>query len=354
MNLKSLRKFNARLGAARCFCSDSEAPDYTPVANASKESAEIMAALGREQLDFSKRQYDENKPLYDKIVQGQIDTQNETLAQGRDYYDYMVKNQRPVEDALNKDAMSSGDEAAQERAAGKAAADVRQGTTASQNQAIRQGLRYGFSSEQMGEKLGDTAHSQGLTVASEMNKARDKEKSLGYAKKLDVAGLYRGLPGASTAAYQASVGAGNAAGANAGAAGAQYMQGQAQGANTIGAGRTMYQSGLSNVLNSQTSVYNADQASGLDIGGLMSGAASLYSASDRRLKENIEAVGVDEATGLNLYAFNYIGDERRFVGVMADEVEAIRPDAVVYDDMGFAMVDYDAIGIEMKEIKDAA
>ncbi len=40
----------------------------------------------------------------------------------------------------------------------------------------------------------------------------------------------------------------------------------------------------------------------------------------------------------------------RFRGVMADEVEPRFPNAVVYDDMGFASVNYQMLGIEMKEV----
>jgi hypothetical protein len=45
--------------------------------------------------------------------------------------------------------------------------------------------------------------------------------------------------------------------------------------------------------------------------------------SDIRLKENIELAGVDEITGLNLYDFNYKWGEKRFRGVMAQEVKPV-------------------------------
>lgn len=74
-------------------------------------------------------------------------------------------------------------------------------------------------------------------------------------------------------------------------------------------------------------------------------------ASDRRLKQNIESAGVDSATGLNLYDFEYKSDpSRRFRGVMADEVEVNYPDAVVYGDDGYAKVYYGLLGLEMTEI----
>lgn len=79
--------------------------------------------------------------------------------------------------------------------------------------------------------------------------------------------------------------------------------------------------------------------------------AMLATMSDRRLKENIESVGADEATGLNLYEFNYIGEpESRYRGVMAQEVEAYMPEAVVYNDDGFMAVKYGLLGLEMTEV----
>lgn len=87
----------------------------------------------------------------------------------------------------------------------------------------------------------------------------------------------------------------------------------------------------------------------------MGGAASMYTAfSDRRLKENIKEVGVDQRTALTLYEFNYINDERKFVGVMADEVELSYPEAVTDTDLGFKAVNYDMLGIEFKEVRHGA
>lgn len=278
MKLTSQRKFESRLGKAFCHCSDSSPPDYTPVANASKESAEIMAALGREQLDFAKEQYAENKPILQAIADKQIAIQDQTLEQGKDYYDYQVSQQRPVEQALNADAMKAGSEAEQEAAAGRAMADVRKGSTQQQNQLIRQGLRYGLSPDRIAKLSTDAAATTGLAVASSANQAREKEKSIGYAKKLDVAGLYRGLAGASQGAYGVALNAGNSAGANVEAPGRTAMAGMAQGAGTVAQGRSLYQQGLGQVLNAQTSVYNNEQNSGLDVGGLLKGGAALYTA----------------------------------------------------------------------------
>lgn len=332
-------------------------PDYTPVANASKEAAEISAQLGREQLAENRRQFEAAGAVAAPIVAKQGAIMDQTLQQGKDYYDYMVSQQRPVEQVLNAEAMKAGSDQQQQEAADKAVADVRQGSTAAQNQLVRQGLRYGWSPAKIAAAGIGGATQQGLAVASAANTAREKEKSMGFAKKMDVAGLYRGLPGASQGAYGVAINAGNSANQNNMAPGQALMQGINQGNNTIMGGRQIAMQGLTGVLNAQTSAFNSgqNQDSGLGgMGSLLGGAASMYTAfgSDRRIKENIKQVGKDERTGLNLYEFTYIGDDKgkRYVGVMADEVEPMMPDAVVYDDLGFASVNYDMLGIEFKEV----
>jgi len=70
--------------------------------------------------------------------------------------------------------------------------------------------------------------------------------------------------------------------------------------------------------------------------------------SDRRLKTNVARVGTT-VFGLPLYRFSYLGNDRRFTGVMAQDVLAVRPDAVSRDAAGFYRVDYGMLGIAMQE-----
>lgn len=91
-------------------------------------------------------------------------------------------------------------------------------------------------------------------------------------------------------------------------------------------------------------IYNAQQAGQAGLtGGLFGlGAAALSNpaiyASDRRLKRNIERIGT-HWLGIGLYAWNYLWGERA-VGVMADEVFHVKPEAVLTHPSGFLMVDY--------------
>ena len=70
--------------------------------------------------------------------------------------------------------------------------------------------------------------------------------------------------------------------------------------------------------------------------------------SDRRLKANISRVGTT-VFSLPLYSFSYLGSERRFTGVMAQDVLAVRPEAVSCDQSGFYRVNYGMLGITMQE-----
>lgn len=108
------------------------------------------------------------------------------------------------------------------------------------------------------------------------------------------------------------------------------------------------QAGLNRQYQGQLAGYNADVAGNNSMmGGLFSlGAAiapkMLFASSDRRLKRDIERLG-EVLPGVGWYSFNYVWDDSgavRRTGVMADELERVMPDAVLYDPEGYAVVDY--------------
>lgn len=71
------------------------------------------------------------------------------------------------------------------------------------------------------------------------------------------------------------------------------------------------------------------------------GTALLSLLSDRRVKTDIENVGKLKS-GLNIYSYRYLWEDKYRVGVMADEVEKVYPEAIgkIY---GFKTVDYSRI-----------
>lgn len=73
-------------------------------------------------------------------------------------------------------------------------------------------------------------------------------------------------------------------------------------------------------------------------GGASLGAGMGAIVSDRRLKRDVVKLG--EWGGLGVYAYRYLWSPLRHVGVMAQEVLKVKPEAVIHHPAGFLMVDY--------------
>lgn len=71
--------------------------------------------------------------------------------------------------------------------------------------------------------------------------------------------------------------------------------------------------------------------------GLLNLGASYFASSDRRLKKNVKQIGYQN--DLPLYEFNYLWDDVKHIGHMADEVEQVMPGAVL-EVNGYKMVNY--------------
>lgn len=65
-------------------------------------------------------------------------------------------------------------------------------------------------------------------------------------------------------------------------------------------------------------------------------------ASDRRVKADIELIGIDPR-GWGIYLFRYIWERCQRVGYMADEVAIVRPDVVRASPLGFLEINYGAL-----------
>lgn len=76
-------------------------------------------------------------------------------------------------------------------------------------------------------------------------------------------------------------------------------------------------------------------------GGLMGAAGGAMKFSDERLKRNIRRLGVDAVPGVPLATWEWEGvPEVREIGVIAQDVERVRPECVSVAPNGFKMVDY--------------
>lgn len=316
-------------------------PDYAPLLALGREGLSTMRDIAGRQEAFAREQYNEMLPIARAVSQSQLDTQSQLRDQARQYFE--------EQQGLMTEARAYDTGANRERLAREAAAAASQAFGTTQGMLNRAQAARGISptsgaalAMQQQSALGLAAQRAGM-----MNVAR--QQATEYGKRLRYAAL--GLSAPSVSAGQAAVGAGSAGLSSANMPGAQYAQGLAQMANTTQAGYGIAGGALGNVLSAQSSAYNASLSQDDPFATIVGTGLGVWARSDRRLKQNIELVGRDERTGLNLYEFEYKDEpERRYRGVMADEVLKVMPKAVVTRSDGYMAVRYDLLGIHMVEV----
>ncbi|WP_342729019.1 DUF3300 domain-containing protein [Bradyrhizobium sp. B097] len=86
-------------------------------------------------------------------------------------------------------------------------------------------------------------------------------------------------------------------------------------------------------------------------GGGFRGGGGGGRRSDIALKHDIELLGY-LANGLGYYRFSYLGSNKAYVGVMAQEVEQVMPAAVTRGADGYLRVYYDKLGLKFRSYHD--
>lgn len=129
------------------------------------------------------------------------------------------------------------------------------------------------------------------------------------------------------------------------------QQATTAGPDVLGATNAQYQAEVdaTNAQNAQAGgLMSGLMGVGLGIAGLpVAGGGSLFGnylntkLSDRRLKKNIKQVGKMD-NGLNIYSYEYVWGGPTELGVMAQEVEKVNPDAV-FEVNGYKAVKYDRL-----------
>lgn len=319
--------------------------------------------------------------LADKAIELQDYQQAQMAKNDQRYWDVQV----PMEDQLIQLVDERASQKYKDQQTGLAAAGVQQGFSSARAQTMRDAARMGLdpSSGAFGTGMARLATDQALGMASAKNGTRIALDNADMANKFQLYGGMKGMAGLGQTSASLATGAINAgtsavnAGTNATTAGMRSAGGGGSGAGgsfrDVFSGANSILSGYSgmagmagsmgsnatNMWNAQANAYNnshgGDSLGGVlgGIGGLAAGAAKLapLMMSDRRLKQDIVAVGTDEATGLTLYEFAYRESPgKRWRGVMADEVAKVMPEAVVRMPDGYDAVNYGLLGLEMVEV----
>ena len=230
-----------------------KAPDPNPGMLASAEAARDIAALQKqtadETLSFYKQQYSDMKPLLEQVATTDMEIQKANAARADEYAAYERETFRPLEQRLVKDAEEYSTEGKREALATTAAADVNTAFTNARAQEGRALSRMGVNpnSTRFAALNNQLSLGQAATAAGAMNKTRTDAEQLGFARRMDAAGLGRGLAGNASTAYGVSIGAGDAARTSA-MAGGNFMgggygatqQGYSSAANSYGTAGNIY------------------------------------------------------------------------------------------------------------------
>lgn len=86
-------------------------------------------------------------------------------------------------------------------------------------------------------------------------------------------------------------------------------------------------------------------------GGGRGGGGGGGRRSDIALKHDVVLLGRLD-NGIGYYRFSYLGSDKAYVGVMAQEVQAMRPDAVTRGSDGYLRVYYDRLGLKFRTYHD--
>ena len=86
-------------------------------------------------------------------------------------------------------------------------------------------------------------------------------------------------------------------------------------------------------------------------GGGFRGGGGGGRRSDIALKHDVVLLG-HLANGLGYYRFSYLGGQKAYVGVIAQEVENVVPDAVRRGSDGYLRVKYEALGLTFRTYRD--
>ena len=329
--------------------------------------------LGQNWLDFAKDQFTEGNKrqavtdeLNTKVINQQLATQDQATSWAQQDRARTLNTFQPVEDAFVKTAQEYDTPEKQAAAAATAKADVLAASEQAKATGIRHMAAMGVSPES-GRFAGVTRAQDtntALASAGAQNNARQIVRDKGLALKADAINMGKGLASSTAAAYGIGTNAGNSAVANNATANNSFnANGSVMSQGFSGAIGANSSAGniLGNLYGNQLSAWGAQQqanatsAAGVGklvggIGGFMVGGpagAAVGSSvmSDIRTKENIHKVG-ELPNGISIFTFSYkpaFKDEHghgEYVGVMAQDVEKVIPDAVIQREDGYKMVDY--------------
>lgn len=249
-------------------------PDYGPLAEASKESAQYAYQLAQEQQAWAKQVYEENKVVSDEVVDfalGQMERQDQWAQADRARYESIYQ---PLEEQLAKEAEDYSTLERQEMEAGKAEADVAQQFDQARQAAQDRLESFGVDPSQTRAGALDlqTRIAEAAAQSSAGNQARTQTENIGRALRSEAINVGKGYPGQIAGSAAGAGQSGNQA-VNTGlaqtASGAQTQgtgyQWQGLGNQGVGQWGNILNAGFNNALDK----YKAESQASSGIGGFL-------------------------------------------------------------------------------------
>jgi hypothetical protein len=112
---------------------------------------------------------------------------------------------------------------------------------------------------------------------------------------------------------------------------------------------------VANGSNGRLGVSRTDPGYTLDVNGTIRATADVIAYSDERVKENIKTIdkSLEKVNQLRGVEFNKIGEDKKSIGVIAQEIEKVIPEVVYEDQDGMKSVAYGNItGVLIEAIKE--
>jgi hypothetical protein len=256
------------------------APDYSGLIQASREAAEKNYQLGREQLDWARDQWSQQKEMLDPVLKQMIETQSENSAWAKEQRHRYRTVYQPLEDQFVEDAKTYDSAGRKDLAIGAAQGQVAEQYEGARQQALQRLEGYGIDPSStrsgaldIGVRTARAAAAAGAGTAAG-NRVDDQAIAMrAAALNLGQQNLQNAL-----ASDQTGTQAGNSAvtGSNTGLNTGGNIMGNPTAWTGLGnAGLSSWLNGMNSQYNAQLGEFKANQEASSGIGSLLGAAAGI-------------------------------------------------------------------------------
>ena len=102
-------------------------------------------------------------------------------------------------------------------------------------------------------------------------------------------------------------------------------------------------------------IKRTDPSYALDVSGTIRATGDVIAYSDARVKENVETIpnALDKVKSMRGVGYNKIGEQKRSIGVIAQEMLEVMPEVVSQDEQGMYSVAYgNLVGVLIEAVKE--